>query len=274
MAFIGKHLRSNRIFNQLTGKTMLVAMDHAQSRGPIRGLIKPIEAIRKVVAGDIDGILTTYGMMYACYKEFSKDVALILRIDGGQTLVAGTPMIHRVLVRSIKDVVKLGADGVGMMGFIGSDRDEESHRQIGEIASQCEEYGVTLMVETIPVAGSKFKDPYSVDAVKQAARMCAELGADIIKTYYTGSPESFREVTDGCYVPIVMLGGVKMENERQVLGVARGGIDGGAAGICFGRNIWQHKNPTALLKALSKIVHKDYSIEKAEIELSRTSNSK
>ncbi len=267
MSLIGKWVRSRRLFNPSTGKTLLVAMDHAQSRGPIRGITKPVESVKKVIAGGVNGILTTYGMMHACYKEFTKGLSLILRIDGGQTLVAGTPILHRVLVKSVKDAVKLGADGVGIMGFIGSDKDNESLKQVGEIASQCEEYGLILMVEAIPIIGSKFKDPYSTKAVKQAARMCAELGADLIKTYYTGTPESFKEVTEGCYVPTVLLGGKKMENERQVLEVARGGLDGGAAGICFGRNIWQHENPTGLVKALSKIVHDNASIEEAQNEL-------
>jgi fructose-bisphosphate aldolase/2-amino-3,7-dideoxy-D-threo-hept-6-ulosonate synthase len=103
--------------------------------------------------------------------------------------------------------------------------------------------------------------------VKLAARAGAELGADIIKTNYTGDPDSFREVTKGCPVPVVIAGGPKMSTTRDVLQMVRDAIDAGGAGTSIGRNVFQASNPTKMVRAFSKIVHEGASVEEAMKEL-------
>jgi DhnA family fructose-bisphosphate aldolase class Ia len=103
--------------------------------------------------------------------------------------------------------------------------------------------------------GPKVKNEYDVKLVKHAARVGAELGADIVKVVYTGSAESFREVVEGCFVPVVIAGGEKMENDEDIVEMVKGAMSAGAAGVSIGRNVFQHKAPEMIVQTISRIVH-------------------
>jgi len=112
-----------------------------------------------------------------------------------------------------------------------------------------------------------FEDNFAPQHVKHAARIGAELGADFVKTYYTGTPETFVEVTESCPVPVVMSGGPKTETAVEFLEAVRGAVDAGADGVAVGRNVWQHSNPPSMLQALKKVVHQGMSPQEAAQEL-------
>ncbi len=105
------------------------------------------------------------------------------------------------------------------------------------------------------------KSEYDVKVVKHAARLGAELGADMIKVPYTGSSESFHEVVEGCSVPVVIAGGEKVETDKDILVMVKGAMTAGGAGVSIGRNVFQHKDPERIVKAISKIVHKGFTVE-------------
>ena len=107
--------------------------------------------------------------------------------------------------------------------------------------------------------GPKIKNEYDVNNIKHAARVAAELGADIVKVVYTGSPESFAEVVEGCHLPVVIAGGEKMETDEQIMKMIEGALKAGAAGLSIGRNVFQHKDPTRIVSVFSKMVHKGLS---------------
>ena len=107
------------------------------------------------------------------------------------------------------------------------------------------------------------KDQFDVKYVKHAARVGAELGADIVKVNYTGSPESFQEVIAGCPVPVVIAGGEKMETDQELLTMVEGALAAGGCGVSIGRNIFQHEDPIAIIQAIDILVHKNKSIEEA-----------
>jgi DhnA family fructose-bisphosphate aldolase class Ia len=109
--------------------------------------------------------------------------------------------------------------------------------------------------------GPKVKNEYEVKLVKHAARVGAELGADIVKVVYTGSAESFKEVVEGCFVPVVIAGGEKMGNDEDIIEMIKGAMTAGAAGVSIGRNVFQHKDPEKIVQAISKIVHGDTPVE-------------
>ncbi|MBW2712077.1 MAG: fructose-bisphosphate aldolase, partial [Deltaproteobacteria bacterium] len=111
--------------------------------------------------------------------------------------------------------------------------------------------------------GEKIKDEYDVNAVKHAARVGKEMGADIVKVSYTGSVETFKEVVSGCSIPVVIAGGPKMDSDRDILEMVKGSIDAGGAGVSIGRNVFQHENPTRMVRAISAIVHDNSSVEDA-----------
>ncbi|MDI7261566.1 MAG: fructose-bisphosphate aldolase, partial [Thermodesulfobacteriota bacterium] len=109
--------------------------------------------------------------------------------------------------------------------------------------------------------GPKVENEYDVKLVKHAARVGAELGADIVKVPYTGSPESFKEVVEGCFVPVVIAGGEKMDTDKDILKMVKGAMEAGGAGVSIGRNVFQHKNPPGILQAISKIVHDGLKVD-------------
>jgi DhnA family fructose-bisphosphate aldolase class Ia len=119
------------------------------------------------------------------------------------------------------------------------------------------------LVAMMYTRGAKIKNEYDVNNVKHAARVGAELGADIVKVVYTGSVESFAEVVEGCTVPVVIAGGPKMGSDEEIFKMVECALKAGSAGLSIGRNAFQHKNPTKMVQALSKMVHHQASVNEA-----------
>ena len=137
---------------------------------------------------------------------------------------------------------------------------------MGTTAEACDEWGIPLVAMMYFIADEK-TNAFDPDAICHVARMGAELGADIIKTRYTGDPSTFKKVIEGCSVPVVIAGGEKTETDDQILEMVRGAMDAGAGGVSIGRNAFQHQSPEKITRALYNIVHHDHSIEKAKKDL-------
>ena len=135
-------------------------------------------------------------------------------------------------------------------------------RQFGLVSERCTEWQMPL-VAMIYTRGPKIKNEYDVNNVKLAARVGAELGADIVKVPYTGSVETFKQVVDGCPIPVVIAGGPKMGSDEEIFKMVEGALAAGAAGLSIGRNAWQHAKPDRMVQALSKMVHEDASVQDA-----------
>ena len=138
--------------------------------------------------------------------------------------------------------------------FVGAPYDYEMIQNLSKVALECEKYGMPLMAMMYPYGADNMLDP---DHLKHAARIGAELGADIVKTYYTGNPETFHEVTESCPVPIVMSGGPKADEPLDFLKMVKGAMDGGAMGVAVGRNVWQSRQPVNMLQAVNMVVHEN-----------------
>jgi len=130
----------------------------------------------------------------------------------------------------------------------------------GKVSYEARTWGMPLLAMMYP-RGEKIKDEYDVEVVKHVARVGSEMGADIVKVSYTGSPESFRKVTEGCNVPVVIAGGAKMDSDRDILEMVRGSIEAGGSGVSIGRNVFQHKDPKRMVQAISSIVHDGGSVD-------------
>jgi fructose-bisphosphate aldolase / 2-amino-3,7-dideoxy-D-threo-hept-6-ulosonate synthase len=133
-------------------------------------------------------------------------------------------------------------------------------QDLGHVARLCDEWGMPLIAMMYP-RGAKVTSEHDVEYVKHAARIGAELGADIVKTNYTGDIDSFREVVKGCPVPVVIAGGPRMETERELLEMVYDSIQAGGRGVAIGRNVFQSNDPTLLVSNISKIVHKGYTVD-------------
>ncbi|MCK4478212.1 fructose-bisphosphate aldolase [Candidatus Bathyarchaeota archaeon] len=262
MSQVGKTLRLGRIFDQKTNRTVIVAIDHGLFMGPLKGLVEPPKVVKKALKGGANAVVVSPGECQHIATEVKGQAGLILRIDGATTIY-GPEFFNTRRIALVEDAVRMGVDAVIAMGYIGTAKENEVLASLGAIARECEKFGVPLVAEMIPVKGERIKDPYSAEVVGLAARVGAEMGADIIKTYYTGREDTFKEVVRGCTVPVVIAGGPKMETEEQVLKMVERAISAGAVGVAFGRNIWQHENPEGMTRAITKIVHEKVTIKKA-----------
>ncbi len=257
---IGKKIRLERIINRNSRRTVIVPMDHGVTVGPIEGLEDMRTAVSNVVSGGANAILMHKGIVRAGHRGTGGDVGLIVHLSGGTSLSPDPNA--KELVCTVEESLKLGADAVSIHINLGAGTDKEMLRQLGHISERCFEWQMPL-VAMMYTRGSKIENEYDVKYVKHAARVGAELGADIVKVVYTGSVESFREVVNGCPVPVVIAGGAKMDSDEDIFRMVEGALAAGAAGLSIGRNAFQHKNPTKMIQALSQIVHENVSVEAA-----------
>jgi len=255
-----KNHRWNHIFRE-DGKALIVAMDHAGVFGMMGGLEKPGEVIRKVRAGGADAILTTYGVCTR-FAEDIGDMGTVLRVDGGTSFLAKEhgPM---QLVYDVYDALRIGADAVGAMGMPGARLEFEMLPYLSELVSQCAEWNVPVMAEMLPAGFENPDEWWTAENIGHACRIGAELGVDFIKTAYTGDVESFRSIVERVYVPIVVLGGSKSKDPRDLLDGIHGAIQAGASGVAVGRNIYRYPEPDKMTAAIAAIIHEGATVDGA-----------
>jgi fructose-bisphosphate aldolase/2-amino-3,7-dideoxy-D-threo-hept-6-ulosonate synthase len=264
---IGKSVRLERILDRQTKKTIIVPMDHGVSSGPIKGIIDMGKTVDLVAEGGANAVIGHRGLPLYGHRGYGKDVGLILHLSASTSL---SPDPNRkVLVMSVENAIRFGADGVSIHINVGAEDEADMLKDLGMVSASCREWGMPLIAMMYP-RGKKIDamgGEHNVNAVKLAARAGAELGADIIKTNYTGDPDSFKEVTKGCPAPVVIAGGPKMDTDKDILEMVHGAIEAGGAGTSIGRNIFQHKDPVAIVRAIALIVHEASDVEEALKEL-------
>ncbi len=257
---IGKQIRLERIMNRNSRRTVIIPMDHGVTMGPITGLIDMKQTVDQVAAGGANAIIIHKGIVESGHRGRGIDVGLIIHLSGS-TVLSPDPNA-KILVCSVEEAIRLGADAVSIHINIGSDDEKQMLKDLGSVAKITSDWGIPL-VAMMYTRGQKIKNEFDSKVVKHAARIGAELGADIIKVVYTGSPESFHEVIEGCFVPVVIAGGEKMETDRQVVEMVRGSLEAGGAGVSIGRNAFQHRHPKEVVWAISQMVHHDWSVDQA-----------
>lgn len=260
MTIIGKHIRMERIINRNTGKTVIVPMDHGISVGPIAGVKKIKSAIEKVAEGGANAIVEHKGLVGEGHRRHGRDIGLIIHLSASTSL--STDPNAKTLVCKVEEALKLGADAVSIHVNLGNGHEKEMLNDFGRVSHEARTWGMPLLAMIYP-RGPKIKDEYDVEVIKHAARVGYEMGADIVKVSYTGSAESFRQVVEGCNVPVVIAGGEKMDSDRDILEMVKGAIDAGGSGISIGRNVFQHRDPTRMVKAMAAIIHEGLSVADA-----------
>ncbi len=261
---VGKRIRLERIMDRTTGKTVIIPMDHGVTLGPLAGLIDMKKTINAVATGGANAIVIHKGLVEAGHRRSGRDVGLIIHLSAS-TCMAPDPNC-KVLVCTVEEAIKLGADAVSIHVNIGAEDEKTMLRDLGRVAKDAAEWGMPLLA-MMYMRGPKVKNGFDVNVVKHAARVGAELGADIVKVPYTGSPETFREVVEGCFVPVVIAGGEKMDTDRDILEMVKGSLQAGGAGVSIGRNAFQHRDPEKIVRAISKLVHNDSSVEEGLMEM-------
>ncbi|MCP1661735.1 MAG: fructose-bisphosphate aldolase [Methanocalculus sp. MSAO_Arc1] len=255
----GKDIRMERIMDRRSGKMIIVPLDHGVSQGPIPGLIDLCGTVDAVAEGGATAVLGHVGLALHGHRRSGEDIGLILHLSASTSL--GPDPNNKVIVNSPTHALKMGADAVSVHVNIGADSEASMIHDLGRIAIECMEWGMPLLAMMYP-RGRKIADENDVEYVKLAARVASELGADIVKTVYTGDPDSFREVTEGCSVPVVVAGGSKTD-DAAMLDLIEGAMLGGAAGISIGRNVFQHPDPAAFLRAARMVLMEERSADEA-----------
>jgi len=257
---LGKRIRLERILDRNTGRTVIVPMDHGVTVGPIRGLVDMRTMVNDVTEGGANAVLGHMGLPLYGHRRSGKDVGLILHLSGS-TVWSPDPNA-KVLVNSVPMALKMGADAVSIHVNIGAASEAEMLHDLGQTSVACMEWGVPLLA-MMYTRGAKIKSENDPEAVRHAARIAAELGADIAKVTYTGSADSFRKVIEGCPIPVLIAGGERAESDRKVFENVRGALQAGAAGVCIGRNVFQHDRPLAMMRAVCAMVHGGASVDEA-----------
>jgi fructose-bisphosphate aldolase/2-amino-3,7-dideoxy-D-threo-hept-6-ulosonate synthase len=249
----GKKRRLRRIFRS-DNRTVIVPMDHGVTIGPVKGLANMQSIIDKLLLGGVDAVVVNRGIAKVVDTG---NAGLIIHLSG---ITARCPdPDNKVQICSVDDAVRLGADAVSVHVNVGAEQEAQMVSTLGKVACECDDSGMPLLAMMYP-RGPNIKDSHAVDVVSHAARLGAELGADIIKTNYTGDAESFKDVVDSCPVPVIIAGGPKAETTRNVLQMVKESINAGGAGLSIGRNVFQHEDPAKMVEALSALVHNGASV--------------
>ncbi|MBC2717247.1 MAG: class I fructose-bisphosphate aldolase family protein [Desulfobacteraceae bacterium] len=255
----GKAVRMERIVDRKTGKAVIVPMDHGVTVGPIKGLVDMSKAVDQVAEGGANAVIGHLGLPKHGHRTYGRDIGLILHLSAASML---SPKPNKkVLVNTVENALRVGADGVSIHINVGDEHEAEMLADFGKVVVDCNYWGMPLIAMMYP-RGPLIKDEKDLEAVKLAARMGAELGADYVKTVYTGDPESFAEVVEGCPAPILIAGGSKLSDAEMFKSI-EGAMQAGAKGLSIGRNAFQHKDPVLFVKAACAIVHENKTAEEA-----------
>lgn len=215
------------------------------------------EIIRKVLLGGADAVVVHKGV--AKHVDVAGS-GLIIHLSAITQL--GPDPNNKVQVCSVDEALRLGADAVSVHINVGSEFEDKMLVKLARVADDCDRFGMPLLAMMYP-RGPKIKNQHAADVVAHAARVGAELGADVVKTNYTGDAETFKDVVNGCHVPVIIAGGPQTETVRDVLQVVHDSIKAGGVGLSIGRNVFQHENPSGMVKALCAITHKGASVDQA-----------
>jgi predicted phospho-2-dehydro-3-deoxyheptonate aldolase len=244
---MGKQTRVDRITEG--GRMLCIPMDHGVSIGPVRGLDTIWNTVQKVEEGGATAILAHKGIL----KSLPRTPKLGMIMHASASTSLGLAPNRKVRSASVEEAILLGADAVSVHINIGSKEEPEMLQKLGEVADDCDRWQMPFIAMMYP-RGENIKNAEDPETVAHVARIGAELGADIVKTVYTGDADTFRRVVVGCPVPIVVAGGPKTDTDEAVLKMAFEVIEAGAIGVTFGRNVFQHPQPDRIVRALSHII--------------------
>lgn len=242
----------NRISRMMKdGRTVMLAVDHGYFQGPTTGLENPRKTITPLLSF-ADSLMLTRGVLRTSVDP-SQKVPVVLRVSGGTSILK--ELSDEVVTTSIEEALRLNASAVAVSIFVGSANEKQTLANLAGLVDEGERYGMPVLAVTA-VGREMSRDARYLGL---ACRIAAELGASIVKTYYC---EDFRQVVEGCPVPVVIAGGKKLP-ERDALKLAFDAISDGAAGVDMGRNIFQSSNPVGMIKAVRALVHEGKGVDEA-----------
>ena len=240
----GMQSRLARVFRPADGRTVMLAIDHGYFQGPTSGLERVDLSIVPLLRY-ADALMTTRGMIRSTIPPAS-GTPIVLRASGGPSILK--ELSDEQIAVGMEDAVRINACAVAVQVFIGGEFETQSVRNMTRLVDQSQRYGIPVLAVTA-VGKELTRD---ARYLRLATRICAELGAHVVKTYYCA--EDFDTVAAACPVPLVMAGGKKLP-ELDALTMAYRAVEEGASGVDMGRNIFQSDDPVAMIQAVRAVVH-------------------
>jgi putative autoinducer-2 (AI-2) aldolase len=253
--------RLARIFSPLSGRTVMLAIDHGYFQGPTSGLERVDLNIIPLVPF-ADALMLTRGILRTTIPS-SESKGIVLRASGGPSILK--ELSNEQIAVDIEDALRLNVAAMAVQVFIGGEFETQSIHNMTRLVDMGNRYGIPVLGVTA-VGKNMTRD---ARYFRLACRICAELGAHFVKTYYI--QEDFETVIASCPVPVVMAGGKKLP-ELEALDMAYKAVSEGAAGVDMGRNIFQSEAPEAMIQAVRKVVHENAKPQEA-FDLFRTLKS-
>lgn len=268
----GKTIRLGRILDPRTGRAAVVAFDHGVHLGVIPGNTHPGKTLEVLAEAGADAFLVGAGTAREFASIFTGRGApgLILRADWTNRwrdeAALGFAEGRGRMIATVEDAVRLGADAVLAYMFIGYENPDDEARQVESVArmvQECESAGMGCIIEPMPRGKHVGDDWYNARYIALGARMACEIGADILKTDYSGSADSFKGVIDVSFRPVLIAGGPKTNSPREALAMLRGALDAGASGMFIGRNVFQAPDPARMMRVMRAMIQNDLGVDEA-----------
>jgi putative autoinducer-2 (AI-2) aldolase len=248
----GMQNRLARIFRPDSGRTVMLAFDHGYFQGPTTGLER-VDLSIVPLAPYADALMLTRGILRSTIPAAHRG-GIVMRASGGPSILK--ELSDERIAVDLEDAVRMNVHAVAVQVFIGGEHETQSIQNMTALVDAGYRFGLPVLGVTA-VGKDLVRDARYLGL---ATRICAELGAQFVKTYWC--PEGFEKVVAGCPVPIVMAGGKKLP-ERDALEMAYRAVQEGAAGVDMGRNIFQSHAPAAMIRAVASVVHEDSSPDDA-----------
>jgi len=248
----GMKNRLSRIINPKTKHCVMLAVDHGYFQGPTTGLRNLAKTVNPLLPY-ADALMITRGALKNwVMPEMNKPV--ILRVTGGQSILK--ELSNEIITTSVEDAIRINASAITCSVYVGGEYEKETIENLSKLVNEGEKYGIPVLAVTA-VGKDMVRDSRYLGL---ASRICVEIGAHIVKTYYC---KNFKQIVEACgNVPVVIAGGKKIE-EKAALEMASNAIKDGAVGVDMGRNIFQSDNPVGMIKAVRAIVHENKSVPEA-----------
>ena len=233
------------------GRYLIVPMDHGITLGPVKGLVDLESTVDAITRGGADAVLTQKGVASRVHPN-KNGKGYIAHLNGSS--VIGPDEEDKRQTGTTEAALRAGADAVSFHINVGSDHEPDQLTQLGELTERAHRLGVPVLA--MSYARGPGVDEHDAESLAHAVRIAEELGADVVKTAYSGDPDSFERVCEATRLPVVIAGGSR-GTDRETAEMVRGAMDAGAAGVSMGRSIFQHDDPEAITRAVSAIIHDD-----------------